>query len=289
MHSGQGDPAGPRGGTAVDRARGLPGRRRGRDHGRRDPGLLRRQHRPVRDAGDPRRAHAPQPGRGQGAGGGSSSSPTTTRPRAGRRSPRSFDRRGDNRSRRAAPGCDSRAKRARELDEAIFAAAEGELVGPIETDAGFYVLQVDTINAAATQPLDESHHRRRSARAWSHRSSSRPSPTSRTPSSPSGRPAPSAPRISSTDDEDGRSSLQLAERCSNFSVADDGCIGDDEDDELPPDPVTGEVPDAPGLPRVRPARPADRLRFRCPEEQDPALGAPTGLTPLPQGPQPPPR
>ena len=30
-----------------------------------------------------------------------------------------------------------------QLDEEIFAAAEGELVGPFETDRGFYVFQVD--------------------------------------------------------------------------------------------------------------------------------------------------
>ena len=46
-----------------------------------------------------------------------------------------------------------------QLDEAIFSAPEGELVGPIQTDAGFYVLQVDAINEASTQPLDEQTQR----------------------------------------------------------------------------------------------------------------------------------
>ncbi|HYH62360.1 MAG TPA: peptidyl-prolyl cis-trans isomerase, partial [Solirubrobacterales bacterium] len=41
------------------------------------------------------------------------------------------------------------------LDEAIFAAEAGEVVGPIETEAGFYVLQVEKVNPAETQPLDE--------------------------------------------------------------------------------------------------------------------------------------
>src|SRR5687768_16614041 len=42
-----------------------------------------------------------------------------------------------------------------QLDQAIFGAAEGDLVGPISTDAGFYVLQVDAINEASTQDLDD--------------------------------------------------------------------------------------------------------------------------------------
>jgi foldase protein PrsA len=41
------------------------------------------------------------------------------------------------------------------FDEAVFAASEGELVGPIETDNGFYAVQVDKINPAETTPLSE--------------------------------------------------------------------------------------------------------------------------------------
>ncbi len=41
------------------------------------------------------------------------------------------------------------------LDEAIFSAPEGELVGPVETDAGFYVLQVERITPAQTTPLED--------------------------------------------------------------------------------------------------------------------------------------
>ena len=41
------------------------------------------------------------------------------------------------------------------LDEQIFGAAEGELVGPFETDAGFYVIQVEKVTPAATQPLTD--------------------------------------------------------------------------------------------------------------------------------------
>jgi parvulin-like peptidyl-prolyl isomerase len=41
------------------------------------------------------------------------------------------------------------------FDEAVFAASEGELVGPIETDNGFYAAQVDQVNAAETTPQSE--------------------------------------------------------------------------------------------------------------------------------------
>lgn len=40
------------------------------------------------------------------------------------------------------------------LDTEIFRAPEGELVGPFETDAGFYLIQVEAITPASTTPLD---------------------------------------------------------------------------------------------------------------------------------------
>ncbi|HEX2128089.1 MAG TPA: peptidyl-prolyl cis-trans isomerase, partial [Solirubrobacterales bacterium] len=40
------------------------------------------------------------------------------------------------------------------LDEQIFSAPEGELVGPFETDTGWYAIQVESISPAQTQPLD---------------------------------------------------------------------------------------------------------------------------------------
>ena len=39
------------------------------------------------------------------------------------------------------------------LDEAIFSAAEGSLVGPISGDSGSYVIQVEQINESSTTPL----------------------------------------------------------------------------------------------------------------------------------------
>jgi hypothetical protein len=42
-----------------------------------------------------------------------------------------------------------------ELDEAVFSAEQGELVGPFETARGFYLVQVVEITEASTQPLDD--------------------------------------------------------------------------------------------------------------------------------------
>jgi parvulin-like peptidyl-prolyl isomerase len=42
-----------------------------------------------------------------------------------------------------------------QLDEEVFAAAEGELVGPFESDRGFYLVQVVSSQEAATQELDD--------------------------------------------------------------------------------------------------------------------------------------
>ncbi|HET6830883.1 MAG TPA: peptidyl-prolyl cis-trans isomerase [Solirubrobacterales bacterium] len=42
-----------------------------------------------------------------------------------------------------------------QLEEEAFAAAEGEIVGPFETDRGWYVLEVTAINPESTQPLSE--------------------------------------------------------------------------------------------------------------------------------------
>lgn len=41
------------------------------------------------------------------------------------------------------------------LDEAVFAAEEGQVEGPIETDAGFYVFEVTKITPGESQPLEE--------------------------------------------------------------------------------------------------------------------------------------
>ncbi len=42
-----------------------------------------------------------------------------------------------------------------EFDEAVFSAEQGELVGPIETELGWYVFEVTDVQPAKTQTLDE--------------------------------------------------------------------------------------------------------------------------------------
>jgi hypothetical protein len=41
------------------------------------------------------------------------------------------------------------------FDEAVFGASEGEIVGPIETDNGFYAAQVSKVNPEETTPIDD--------------------------------------------------------------------------------------------------------------------------------------
>ena len=55
-------------------------------------------------------------------------------------------------------------------------------------------------------------------------------------------------------DTDGTIQTQLAERCSNFEVTEDGCLGDDEDEELGVDQTTGEELEGCGAVVVAPAR-----------------------------------
>ena len=114
-----------------------------------------------------------------------------------------------------------------QLDDAIFTAPEGELVGPIETDAGFYVLQVEAITEASTQPLDE--------------------PTS-------GQieqtlQAAEQQQIAAdyqTDFVARWTALTVCaddfaiDRCGNAPPAPDACSGDDEGEDEAIDPVTGE-------------------------------------------------
>ena len=42
-----------------------------------------------------------------------------------------------------------------QLEEQAFSASEGEIVGPFETDRGYYVVEVTAINPETTQPLSE--------------------------------------------------------------------------------------------------------------------------------------
>ena len=119
------------------------------------------------------------------------------------------------------------------LDEAIFSSPEGELVGPLEGDAGFYVLQVDDGHAggdAAARPgrgcrprptPPRSAPATRSSRRWSPHASRRSPSASRTTSPRSGRRGRSAPRATrSTAARTGRRCRTSAPRRSREST---GC------------------------------------------------------------------
>jgi parvulin-like peptidyl-prolyl isomerase len=147
-----------------------------------------------------------------------------------------------------------------QLDEAVFSASEGELVGPIETGAGFYVFQVDAISEASTQPLDDqtrqqieqtlaSEEQQESAAAYQADFLSK-----------------WRARTVCADDF-------IIDRCGNAPPPPDACTGDDDGEEAPVDPVTGEPSEgcpAP-VPSTKPVPPS-------------SAGDPAGVG-LPQGPQ----
>lgn len=116
-----------------------------------------------------------------------------------------------------------RGQNEQKLDEAIFGAAEGELVGPVETDAGFYVLQVEKINPETTRELDEQTREqiRQTLAAQQQQSI--------------------AARFQAEFSSKWRSRTICAEdfltdRCSNAKPAPDVCQGDDDGEEPPPPP-----------------------------------------------------
>ena len=161
------------------------------------------------------------------------------------------------------------------LDEAIFSAAEGEVVGPIEVEGtGFYVIQVDKVNAAATQPLDETTSDQiRQQLVTQEQQQAVTDFQDEFVIKWRARTVCSEDLLA--DDTDGTVESQLAERCSNFSVTDDGCLGDDESDELQPDPVTGEVPKEPtGCGAFVPSRPVIPAIPLPQEEENPLLATP---------------
>jgi parvulin-like peptidyl-prolyl isomerase len=114
-----------------------------------------------------------------------------------------------------------------QLDEAIFSAPEGELVGPIQTDAGYYVLQVEAINEASTQELDEATRGQIEQTLASERQQE------------------TATEFQNDFLERWRALTVCAddyvfERCSNAPAPPDPCQGDDDGEEPAVDPATGE-------------------------------------------------
>jgi peptidyl-prolyl cis-trans isomerase C len=52
-------------------------------------------------------------------------------------------------------GCIGRGETVPNFEEAVFGAEQGEIVGPVETDFGYHVIEVTDIQEEATRPLSE--------------------------------------------------------------------------------------------------------------------------------------
>jgi foldase protein PrsA len=174
------------------------------------------------------------------------------------------------------------------LDEQIFNAAEGELVGPFETDAGFYVIQLQAITPGSTTSLEDATEQIRQtligARQQEIAESFQESFTSKW--------------TARTFCAEGYET----DRCSNAPPPPDACEGDDEGEDLPVDPTTGEPQtelacDAP-VPSTRPVAPGTAGVFGAPAPQglpqgpitpqaEAPAGLPPGISPLPGGAAPP--
>jgi foldase protein PrsA len=147
-----------------------------------------------------------------------------------------------------------------ELDAAIFSAAEGELVGPVETEAGFYVFQVEAITEASTQPLDEQTSQQIEQTLASEEQQQRAA-------------AYQADFLTKWRTRTVCADDFAIDRCGNAPPPPDACSGDDEGEENPVDPTTGEASEgcpAP-VPSTKPVPPS-------------SAGDPVA-TGLPQGPQ----
>lgn len=148
------------------------------------------------------------------------------------------------------------------LDAAIFEAAEGEVVGPIDTDAGQYVFQVETINEASTQELDDQTSQQISQTIAAQRQQEVAA-------------AFQSDFIAKWRNRTVCDDNFMIDRCGNAPPPPDECLGDDPGEEPAPDPATGQPGEFEGcpafVPSTRPVPPS-------------SAGDPTA-TGLPQGPQ----
>ena len=113
------------------------------------------------------------------------------------------------------------------LDEAIFSAPEGQVVGPVETDTGFYVLQVESITEASTQPLDQ-------------QTSDQIEQTLASEKQQEIATAYQADFLAEWRARTVCADDYAIDRCGNAPPPPDGCAGDDEGEEPGVDPATGE-------------------------------------------------
>jgi parvulin-like peptidyl-prolyl isomerase len=146
------------------------------------------------------------------------------------------------------------------LDQSIFSAPEGEVIGPVGTDSGFYVFQVDAINEASTQELDDQTRQQ----------------IEQTLGSEAQQEAAAAYQSDFLSKWRSRTVCAddfAIDRCSNAPAPPDPCTGDDDGEEAPVDPTTGEASEGcPAfVPSTQPVPPS-------------SAGDPAGVG-LPQGPQ----
>ena len=157
------------------------------------------------------------------------------------------------------------------LDAEIFAAPEGELVGPFEGDAGVYLIQVDKITAAETTPLEDASEQIRQTLVSTRQQ-----------------------EIATTFQEDFQAKWvsrtvcaddYRIDRCSNAEPLPDVCTAEVAETQGCDAPVAGNKPIAPGsgtvfgvtAPAALPQGPI------TPVAEVPAGGVPPGLTPVPGG------
>jgi foldase protein PrsA len=160
------------------------------------------------------------------------------------------------------------------LDQQIFAAPTGELVGPFGTDAGYYVIQVENVNPAETVPVADASEQIRQTLVSARQQ-----------------------EIAQAFQEDFTTKWTARTFCAEgYRI--DRCDNADP----PPDPCTEELADTQGcdapVPSIRPQPPGTTGVFGAPATQglpqgpitpaseQPAGGIPPGLTPLPGGAQP---
>jgi parvulin-like peptidyl-prolyl isomerase len=159
------------------------------------------------------------------------------------------------------------------LDQQIFGAPEGELVGPFETDAGWYVIQVDGVTPGSTTPIEEVTDQIRQTLA-----------------------SAAQQEVATAFQEDFQTKWTARTFC-----AEDYRIDRCSNAEAPPDPCTEEVANTQGcdapVPSTRPIAPGTATVFGAAAPQglpqgpiSPAPPAPAGLPPgltLPGGAAPP--
>jgi parvulin-like peptidyl-prolyl isomerase len=157
------------------------------------------------------------------------------------------------------------------LDQQIFAAPTGELVGPFGTDTGFYVIQVENVTPAQTTPLSEASESIRQTLV-------------------SARQQEVAAAFQEDFLNEWTSKTFCAEgfridRCSNADPPADPCTEELAETQGCDAPVPSTRPQAPGTTGVFGAPAPQGLPQGpiTPAAEQPAGGVPPGLTPLPGG------